>query len=85
MSFKTPKVFISINIICITSHLPSDSWIEKWLFWDFFKNDVAEKLIYTRLNFHFCFPIFSWRRSMMFGLSNALSTMYIELKSTEIH
>ena len=28
MSFKTPKVFISINIIRITSHLPSNYWIE---------------------------------------------------------
>jgi len=59
MSFKTPKVFISINIICITSHLPSDSRIEKLLFCDFFKNDVVEKPIYTILNFHFYFPIFS--------------------------
>ena len=75
MSFKTPKVFISINIICITSHLPSDSWIEKWLFWKFCKKYVAEKPIYTRLNFHFYFPIFSWSKSMMFRLSNALSTM----------
>ena len=84
MCFKTSKLFIFINIVYIKGHLKSDSWSEKEQFCDFLKNDMAKKFIYTASNFHFYFPAFLWCKSMMFGLSNALSTMWIGLKLIEI-
>ena len=47
MFFKTSKFFIFNNIVYIEGHLTSNSWIEQKQFYDFLKNDMAQKFIYA--------------------------------------